>query len=436
LFAIVDIETTGGIGNNNKITEVAIIIHNGKNEVGRYETLVNPQKPIDRFVQSMTGITNEMVATAPVFTDVAFQIFNLLENTIFVAHNVNFDYSFLKHELQQAGFEIDLPKICTVKLSRKIFPGLVKYGLGGLAKHFKFSNNARHRAMGDAQTLCKLFMLLIANDREGEIESMSKKRKQSQYLPPNLTDETIASMPSLPGVYFFHDNKQKVIYVGKAINLKKRVASHFSNNKISKQKQDFLREVYSITWQDYSSNLLSCIHESIAIKNYWPKFNKSQKNYEKQYGIFLFEDNSGYLRLAIENRKKIIRPLATFSMLVLARQSLQELSDMFSIDPYYFYLNKLLPSKQISIKKHNQKIDLAMEYLSNQNKNYLVHDKTGHYILVVAGKFFGIGKITLNIEKLTLESIKKQVTPYLDNSVIYGIISKYAMQNESDVIWL
>ena len=126
----------------------------------------------------MTGITNKMVENAPTFSDVAERIYNLLINRVFVAHNVNFDYSFIKQHLKTAGYEIDLPKICTIKLSRKIFPGLLKYGLGSLSNHFNIKNNARHRASGDAEALMELFLILQKNDINKEIEQLTKRRKE------------------------------------------------------------------------------------------------------------------------------------------------------------------------------------------------------------------------------------------------------------------
>lgn len=276
MYAIVDIETTGGYATQGCITEIAIVFYNGSSIEGKYETLINPQMPIQKYVQSMTGITNTMVATAPLFEEVAPHIYNLLKDRIFVAHNVNFDYSFITHHLRTAGYNIDLPKICTVKLSRKIFPGLLKYGLGSLCRHFNIENGARHRAAGDAIATTKLFEILLANDKHKEIEKLSKRRKALQYLPPNLSVNIVSQLPSLPGVYYFHNNKGKIIYVGKAINLKKRISSHFSNNKVTKQKQVFLRNIFNITWKDCSSDLMASVLESIEIKRLWPQYNKSQ----------------------------------------------------------------------------------------------------------------------------------------------------------------
>ncbi|MFY7965932.1 MAG: exonuclease domain-containing protein [Chitinophagaceae bacterium] len=436
MYAIVDIETTGGYAAQNCITEIAIILHNGTEIEGNYQTLINPERPIQKYVQGMTGITDAMVAVAPKFEEVAANIYNLLTDRIFVAHNVNFDYSFVKQHLKTAGYDIDLPKICTIKMARKFFPGLPKYGLASLCHHFNIANNARHRAYGDAKATTELLMLLLAKDKSGEMAKLGKKRKQSQYLPPNLTTDIIEKMPSLPGVYYFHNNKGKVVYVGKAINLKKRVSSHFSNNKPTKQKQDFLRDVYNISWTDCSSNLTACILESIEIKRLWPIYNKSQKHYERQYGIFMFEDSKGYNRLAIDNKKKILQPLAIFQLLVEARQVLFTFCKEHNIEPYMFFLSKEMPKELPELAAHNSNVETIVNTLNDAKKTYLLHDGAKHYVLVEKGIFYGMGKIEILAKKPKLEKLKTQLTPYPNNTAIQSYIHSHIINNPDMLIVL
>lgn len=446
MYAIVDIETTGGYATQGCITEIAIVLHNGSSIEGKYETLINPQMPIQKYVQSMTGITNAMVANAPLFEEVAGNIYNLLKDRVFVAHNVNFDYSFVTHHLRVAGYSIDLPKICTVKLSRKIFPGIPKYGLGSLCRHFNIENNARHRAAGDALATTQLFEILLAHDKQKEIANLSKRRKALQYLPPNLSGNILNKLPSLPGVYYFHNNKGKVIYVGKAINLKKRVSSHFSNNKVTKQKQDFLRNIFNITWRDCSSDLVASVFESVEIKRLWPQYNKSQKHYERQYGIFMFEDAQGYKRLAIDNNKKVIQPLALFHLITDARQALSAFCKGMEIESAMFFLSKEPICSFPDLNEHNQKVDRIIQEFNDAKKTYLIHDGALHYLLIENGKFWGMGKIE-NIKKIfrtkkqssttsIIDSIKQQLTPYTDNLIIQSYIKAYIIQNRDCIIEL
>src|SRR6195952_5270801 len=174
MYAIVDIETTGGHASANGITEIAICIHNGKKVIERYATLVNPRREIPIYISALTGITNEMVENAPNFEDVAHDIYHLLNGKIFVAHNVNFDHSFVRYHLAAAGYELQCNKLCTVRLGRKIMPGLPSYSLGRLCTHLNIGNEARHRAMGDAEATAELFTLLLNSDKDNHIKQALK----------------------------------------------------------------------------------------------------------------------------------------------------------------------------------------------------------------------------------------------------------------------
>ena len=173
-YAIVDIETTGGNARGSRITEIAIIIHNGEEIIERYETLVNPQKDIPLPIFALTGINNDLVKNAPIFDDISEKVHQLLTDRIFVAHNVNFDYSFVHHQLNEAGFKWAAKKLCTVRAARKIIPGIASYSLGKLCKSLDIPLENRHRAGGDADAAAILFCKLLACDQEGDIDKMIK----------------------------------------------------------------------------------------------------------------------------------------------------------------------------------------------------------------------------------------------------------------------
>src|ERR1700722_11676148 len=196
LYAIVDIETTGSYAAGNGITEIGIVIHDGVNVINFYESLVNPQSPIPYFIQRLTGIDNSMVANAPCFEEIAAQVFELLQDKIFVAHNVNFDYSFVKHHLQTAGYELDSKKLCTVRLARKVLPGLNGYSLTKLTQRLGINHSQHHRAGGDALATADLLALIIKSDTNGVIQEMLKGRNSEQYLPPHLPVGELERLPS------------------------------------------------------------------------------------------------------------------------------------------------------------------------------------------------------------------------------------------------
>jgi len=312
MYAIVDIETTGGYAAANGIIEISIQIFDGEKLIEQFETLINPNQSIPKYIRAFTGITDEMVQDAPQFEDVAEKVFTLLQGNIFVAHNVNFDYSFVKSHLEHYGYTLNAKKLCTVRLSRQIFPGLPSYSLGNLCSSLNIELINRHRAGGDAAATVTLFKKLLESDTKDIIQSSLHRNSKEQALPPNVPQRDFNALPKTPGVYYFHDQKGKVIYVGKAKNIRSRVNSHFSNNSDSKQKQNFIRNTYSISFQSTATELMAAILESTEIKRLWPIYNTSQKRLEDVYGIFMYEDQNGYMRLAIEKRRKNSNPIYTF----------------------------------------------------------------------------------------------------------------------------
>ena len=185
-FAVVDIETTGGMPQSHGITEIAIVIHNGVEVTGKYVTLINPRQKIPPFIVNMTGISDEMVATAPLFSEVAPQIYNLLKGRIFVAHNVSFDYGFVHYLLGQSGFDWSAPKLCTIRLSKKVFPGLAKYGLGSLTRDLGIRIEGRHRAWGDAAATAQVLTMAIEKEGMDPIHTLlNKKEPRKKIAPPS-----------------------------------------------------------------------------------------------------------------------------------------------------------------------------------------------------------------------------------------------------------
>jgi DNA polymerase-3 subunit epsilon len=183
-FAVVDIETTGSTPQSAGITEIAIVIHNGVEVTGKYVTLINPRHKIPPFIVNMTGISDEMVAAAPLFEDVAPQIYNLLNGRVFVAHNVSFDYSFVHYLLGRSGFQWSAPKLCTIKLSRRVFPGLDKYGLGSLTRDLGIKIEGRHRAWGDAAATAQVLTMAIEKEGMQPIHNLlAKKEPRKKILP-------------------------------------------------------------------------------------------------------------------------------------------------------------------------------------------------------------------------------------------------------------
>ena len=330
-YAVVDIETTGSYPSGNGITEISIQIMEGNNVIQTWDSLINPEQFIPNYIEALTGISNEMVSDAPVFSEVAAQIFALLHDKVFVAHNVNFDYAFIRHHLATCGFTLNCKKLCTVRLSRKLFPGLPSYSLGRLCKSLQISLENRHRAGGDAAATAILFGMLLDADREAYILNSLQKASKEQVLPPHLSKNYIDRLPDQPGVYYFRDQKGKIIYIGKAKNLKKRVFSHFSGNSSSKQKQDFLKNIHNIDYDICGTELMAFILEATQIKKFWPENNRALKRFEQKYGLYEYMDQNGYLRLGIDKYKKQCPTIYSFNSLLDGHNLLKTLIKDFQL---------------------------------------------------------------------------------------------------------
>ncbi len=435
-YAIVDIETTGGFPAQHGITEIAIVLHNGKEVEGQYSTLINPQQPIPPYIVGMTGISNAMVADAPTFIEVAPYIYNLLQNRVFVAHNVNFDFSFVKHFLQQAGLSLQVPKLCTIRLSKKVFPGLPKYGLASLCDKFDIQNEARHRAGGDAMATTILLEKIIAKDGFETITRFLKKEKKSQLLPPHLPLEQVMNLPYSSGVYYFHDAKGKVIYVGKAKNIKFRVNSHFSGFDAGKKRQAFLKNIHSISYKECSTEFMAALFESIEIKRLWPAFNYSQKRFEQQWGIYLFEDVSGYKRLAIDKKKKNIEPVIAFPLMAEAHRMLWKLVREFELHPYLCFLDKNPASDLPDQHSYNISVHKAIEWVQSEKQSYIIKEKD-NIILIENGQFYGMGEVSATINDYSnIEQLKSLLTQYPENEVLKSMLRNYKEKYPQNVVAL
>ena len=446
MYAIVDIETTGGHASANGITEIAIYVHDGSKVTRHFKTLINPGQKIPLYITALTGISNAMVATAPLFDEKAQEIYDILSENIFIAHNVNFDFSFIKHQLKTCGYELNVKKLCTVRLGRKIYPGLPSYSLGNLCRHLRINIEDRHRADGDAKATVILFEKLLQQGAGIHIDTMLKKSSSEQWLPMHLEKKEIQQLPTLPGVYYFHNAKGKVIYVGKAINIRKRVSSHFTHNDAAKKRQHFLRHVHKITHTVCANELQALVLESTEIKRLWPKYNDSQKQPAQKYGLYCFEDNRGYMRLAIDKKKKHFPAVYHFNLLHEGLVLLKNMADEFELNLKLCYLDKtILSEKDVEFldppAKYNGKVKLALQALEKQLPTFVIVDEgltkeEKLYLLIERGSFWGMGYLSAKERIKNLFELKEKIVPYADNDFIRNSIYSYAAANPSKRIFL
>jgi DNA polymerase III subunit epsilon len=453
-YAIVDIETTGGYAAANGIIEISIQVFDGTTVIEQFETLVNPGVAIPKYIQAFTGINDEMVKDAPPFEEIARQVYYLLHDKIFVAHNVNFDYSFLKNHLEYYGYTLNTKKLCTIRLARQIIPGLPAYGLGKLCKSLGIELHTHHRAGSDAVATTDLFKLLLAKDEKGFIKASLERTSKEKILPPNVPVDDFRKLPTTPGVYYFHDSKGKIVYVGKAKNIKQRVNSHFSNNSDGKQKQNFIRYVHNITYQSTATELMAAILESTEIKKLWPAFNVSQKSPEEAYSLIMYEDQKGYFRLAVEKKKKHSKAIYTFHYKVHAHGVLQKLIKEFNLCPVLCFVQNdrqqcegikegyCLGACETSeaSETYNKRILEAIASLTLRS-SYVVLDKglkkeEMSCIMISKGSFFGMGYLPKNFTNITEGAIAKYINPYPENSFIKTILQTHLSKFPQQVVYL
>lgn len=441
MYAIVDIETTGSHPAANGITEIAIVLHNGSYVEERFETLINPGVPVPQFVTYLTGIHDAMLQNAPTFEEVALHIHRLLGNRIFVAHNVNFDYTFIKYHLQLYGLQWQPKKLCTLKLSRMVFPGYTRYGLGHICRALEIIVENRHRAGGDANATAILFERILQTGGENVIKEFLKRDHHEQILPPNLSRADITKLPYTPGVYFFHDSAGKIIYVGKAKNVRKRVLSHFTGLNGSQKRQEFLRNIHKITFKECPTELTAFILESIEIKKHWPIYNLSQKRLDLVYAIYFFEDAKGYYRLAIDKKRKHACTLAEFHLMNDAYRTMWQIVKDFDLHPYLCHLHKK-PEAEINLPEpamYNARVMLAVSRLQKSDGTFLVSERSVYgkkhsCILIENGKFYGMGLIPDHVQIQKPEEVKPYLTCFPENEVIPVLIKSYVRKNPQHLI--
>lgn len=424
-FAIVDIETTGSHFGPDSITEIGIVITDGEKELKRYETLVNPQARIPRFITQLTGISEDMVANAPTFEEIAEEVNELLKDKVFVAHNVNFDYKIVKMQLEKYGFTLPARRLCTVRLSRQIIPGYPSYSLGKLSASLGLKHQNAHRAMGDAEVTAELFHLLYQKNN-GEIAKSLKANSKEATLPSNLPKENYEKLPDQPGVYYFHDAKGRVIYIGKAKNLKKRVTSHFTGkNNIGKR--GFLEDIFDVSFELTGNEVVASLLEEAEIKHYWPVYNNAQKARIEKFGVYKYEDQGGNLRLGINKIASQYTGIMQFPTLSQARTWLLEKIDDFQLKPSYCGMDHY-DSGAIDRDQHDKNVrKLLGEYLALEETIVWIgrgrQSSEIAFVLMENGAYKGYGYVDHDFAISNIEELKNFLVPQHETIMIKRILS-------------
>ena len=292
-LAFVDLETTGCTAPLDRITEIGIV-EVDDDGVREWSTLINPETSIPGSIQSMTGITNEMVQDAPTFEDIAKQTMERLKGRLFIAHNARFDYGFLKNSFRRVGYEFKPTVLCTVRLSRALFPEHRHHNLDALIERHGLIANGRHRALADAQLIHQFWDMVKATHPAERLADVLKELTARPSLPSNIDPAIIDQLPETPGVYLFYGENSLPLYVGKAIDLRRRVLSHFAADHSSPKEMSLARQVRRIEWINTGGEVGAFLKESALIKELQPTHNRRLRRHHELCAISLVDHGNGH----------------------------------------------------------------------------------------------------------------------------------------------
>lgn len=441
MYAILDIETTGGKYNEEGITEIAIYRFDGHEIVDQFSSLINPERPIQPFVVNLTGINNEMLRQAPKFYEVAKRIIEITDDCILVAHNALFDNRILTTEFDRLGYPFEKQTLCTVELAKKLIPDMPSYSLGKLVRALGIPLTDRHRAQGDAKATVSLFKMLLAKDTSKQIISETVRKDPKKKLDSKLLN-LVENIPSEVGVYYMLNEAGDVIYIGKSKNIKKRLSQHFtSENRKSKRIQ---QQVKSVSFEKTGSELIALLKESEEIKQIKPMFNRALRRSSYTHQLTSFVDENGYINLSIEKADGRKKAIITFSNFQQAKSELFKITEEYNLCQK---LNGLYDSKNqcfnYTIKEcygaciskepaeeYNARVKAFLERKSFENQNMLIIDRGRDVeeravVLIEGGKYKGYGFYNLNHQINNPEILKTIINPMQNNRDAQHIIQSY-----------
>lgn len=446
MYAILDIETTGGQYNEEGITEIAIYKFDGHEVIDQFISLVNPEKPIQPFVVKLTGINNAMLRSAPKFYEVAKRIIEMTEGCIVVAHNASFDYRILQTEFRRLGFRFQKQTLCTVELSKKLLPGHESYSLGKLVRALGIPMADRHRASGDALATVKLFKMLLAQDIEKEIVKSMVKTEIKSGMSPKLLD-IVESLPSKTGIYYIHNEKGDLIYIGKSKNIKKRVNQHFTGT--SRKCKKIQLEVFAVTFEETGSELIALLKESEEIKINKPIYNRAQRKTIFQWALYAQKDENGYLALKLQKADGRKKEITSFTSIQEGKNALFKFTDQYNlcqkINGLYDTKNACFKYKikecdgacvgEISPEQYNERVQEFIETNLFENENMVIIDRGRSLqersaVLIEGGIYKGYCFYDLNYQITNAEVLNNIIIHMQNNRDTRNIIQAYLRKHK------
>lgn len=451
-FAVLDVETTGGYGSDNRITEIAIIIHDGVREIERYSTLVNPESFIPHRITELTGITNEMVIVAPKFKEIARKVWDLTNNRVFVAHNVNFDFTVIKNEFSLLGVDFKRRKLCTVRLSRKVFPDKLSYSLSKLCSSLGIYLENAHRALADTQVTVLLFEIILREASDFLIKNELRELNKLSKIPPKLDENVFDKLPDTCGVYRFYNSEGSVIYIGSSEEIKTRIAKHFKSVNSKAKEFNMVMEVADISFKITASKLIADLISRSEILNIKPLFNKPLITLSYKIGITQYKDQNGYQRLILDKKAKSSTSFfMKFSKQTSAKLFLKEFvrkgllcgklvgleDSKVKCDQFDSNLCKGACIKKEDSFSYNNRFEKILEKMFSKGDSFFIKDIGRNIdefslVWIQNGRYQGYG--FFNHDITDFEKIKKSITKEINKLDVLNLIQHHLINSELEVI--
>ncbi len=447
MYAILDIETTGGQFNEEGITEIAIYKFDGHEVVDQFISLINPEIPIQPFVVKLTGINNAMLRSAPKFFEVAKRIIEMTNDCVIVAHNATFDYRILRTEFRRLGYDFQAKTLCTVELSKKLIPEQPSYSLGKLVRALGIPMADRHRASGDAMATTKLFKMLLEKDLTKEIVKDFIKLEVEKGISPKLLD-IVERLPSRTGIYYIHDEKGNLIYIGKSRNIKKRINQHFTG--VSTKCKKIQTQVFAVTHEETGSELIALLKESEEIKINKPILNRAQRKSIFQWALYVEKDENGYLNLSLQKADGRKKEITSFTTLQEGKNALfritsdyhlcQKLTGLYQTKKECFqYKIKECDGAcigKINADEYNKRVQEFINKNSFENQNMILVDRgrtinERSAVLIENGIYKGYTFYDLNYQITNIEVLKNIIIPMQNNRDTKNIIQSQLRKSKT-----
>lgn len=427
IYSVVDVETTGGKSSTNRIMEIAIVKTDGYKIIDTYSTLINPHRRIDKYVVKLTGITDNMVANAPDFSDVIEKIEKFTKKTIFVAHNVPFDYSIIKKEYRLVNKVFKRNKVCTVQLSRKFLKEQESFSLGKLTNNLGIELKDRHRAFGDAEATAKLLHYIINKVGEENIIKQTSQQNQIIEFKGELTSDIIEELPEESGTFKFLDKNKKTIYIGYSKNIFKDVTKLLIEEAKYNTHFGLFENMFSIDFEVFNSlfiSQLSAISEIIKNK---PTYNKSKLHKKQPIGVFEKVENILGNPFLIEKNKNDFA-LWRFSQQKTAKRFLTRIFNIHKIRTPSYARNK----KEFEIE-YKQKIEELLQKEIYPHRNFFIireiyFNKIAYIVKIENFIYRGFGKIDLENFDQRIESLNDCIKLQTNNQTIQKVVRKYVLK--------